>query len=41
MIEALDRTGQRTEALRRAHQMLARSASAFYAARLKELILHR
>jgi hypothetical protein len=41
MIEALDRTGERTEALRRAHEMLARSPQAFYASRLKELILRR
>jgi hypothetical protein len=41
MIEALDRTGQRTEALRRAHELLARSPNAFYAARLKELIARR
>jgi hypothetical protein len=38
MIEALDRTGQRADAQRRAHELLARSPNAFYAARLKELI---
>ena len=41
MIEALDRTGERTEALRRAHEMLARSPDGFYAARLKELVLRQ
>jgi hypothetical protein len=39
MIEALDRAGQRTEALRRSHELLARSPNAFYAARLRQLIL--
>ena len=39
MIEALDRADQRTESLRRAHELLARSPNAFYGARLRELIL--
>jgi hypothetical protein len=41
MIEALDRTGQRVEALRRAHELLARSPNAFYASRLKDLVARR
>ncbi len=38
MIEALGRAGQRSEAARRAREMLAQSPNPFYAARLKQVI---